>query len=105
MLLDTVYLINLNNKHHSKKIFCDSHMWVKQITLIGSGVANFFPDGWVAHPEGQNEDKTEGSLIYMKQLLKFEKKNDESGTLAHPGMWVCLCPMSTGCSPGGVTFI
>ena len=55
--------------------------------LPGSGVARAFPGGRLAHLEGQNEEEHKKSLRKSKKTWsKFEGKNEESGTLAHPGL-------------------
>ena len=37
-----------------------------------SGVARAFPGGWVAHPEGQNEDRNEEGLRKnLKQMMEI----------------------------------
>ena len=54
-----------------------------------SGIDRAFPGRRLTQPEGENEDKNEESL----GKLKWEKndrnlrKNEESGTLAHPLLW------------------
>ena len=60
---------------------------------INSVVARAFPGGRLAHPEGQNEEENENSLRkHKKTWSKFEEKNEESGALAHPGLWGWLRP-------------
>ena len=55
--------------------------------LICSGVARAFPGGRVAHPESQNEEENGKSLRKnKKKLIKIWGENEESGTLAHPGL-------------------
>ena len=51
-----------------------------------SGVARTFPGGRVAHPEGQNEEENEQSLRKHKKDDRDFRKNEVSGTLAHPGL-------------------
>ena len=51
-----------------------------------SGVARAFSSGRVAHPEGQNEEENNESLRKIRKNNQNLKKNEESGTLAHPGM-------------------
>ena len=74
-----------------KSIWKLFHPFVRKISYsyskYTSGVARAFPDGRVAHPEGQNEDENKYSLRKnKKKLSKFEEKNEEIGTLAHHGL-------------------
>ena len=52
-----------------------------------SGVARAFSDGRLAHPEGQNEEENKQNLRENKKnWSEIWGKNEESGTLAHPGL-------------------
>ena len=57
-----------------------------------SGIARAFPGGRIAHPEHQNEDKSKENLRKNKKKWWNSRKNEESRTLAHPGLWGWLCP-------------
>ena len=46
-----------------------------------SGVARAFPGGRLTHPEDENEQ----SLRKIRKIDRDLRKNEESGTLAHPG--------------------
>ena len=62
-----------------------------RVTFV-SGIARAFPGVWLAHSEGQNEDKNEGSLRKnKKKWWKFEE-NVKSWALSHLGLWGWLCP-------------
>ena len=65
----------------------------KAISVTSSGVARAFPGGRLAHPEGQNEEEISKLWGGKKEkLVEIWGKNEESGTLAHPGLWGWLRP-------------
>ena len=52
----------LERKIGGHKIFDDQNVGSHKMTTDGSGVAEAFPGGRVAHPEGQNEEENAKSL-------------------------------------------
>ena len=49
-----------------------------------SSVAKAFPGGRLAHLESQNEEENEKSLRKSRKIDRNLRKNEESGTFAHP---------------------
>ena len=58
----------------------------KPSLLQPSGVARGFPCGPLTHAECQFEDKNEECLRKIRQNDGNLRKNEESGTHAHPGL-------------------
>ena len=60
--------------------------------IVNSDVARAFPGGWLAHLEGQNEDKNEETFSEKKKKKKMTeiwrktKKVECPPPLAHPGL-------------------
>ena len=57
-----------------------------------SGVARAFPGWRIAHPKSQTQEEIEQSVRKNKKNYRDLRKNEESGTLTHPGLWGWLQP-------------
>ena len=63
------------------------------LSTVSCGAARAFPGGRVALLESQNEEENEKSVRKSKnKMIEIWGKNEESGTLAHPGLWGWLRP-------------
>ena len=70
----------------------DERERAKFLCLSHSAVARAFPGERVADPEGQNVDENLKIWGKIRIIDRNFRKNEESGTPAHPGLWGWLRP-------------